>query len=103
MAFQTFTLTRDDSGDADIQQSATITVAAGQAIRVRFSDFPGAVFGQLVPFLQIDRNGVVTNHLIDTIDGWVTEAVDEGDVVRVRVKFNGTLASVTGIVEEVAG
>lgn len=103
MASQRFTLTRDDAGDDDNQDSATITVAAGQAIRVRFDDFPGALFGSIVPFLSIDRNSVETLHLIDTIDGWITEAVDEGDVVKVRLKFNGALATITGIVEEVVG
>lgn len=103
MAFQTFTLTRDDAGDAATLDSATITVAAGQAIRVRFNAFQGALFGKVIPFLQIARNGVTTNHVIDTIDGWVTEAVDVGDVVKVSVKFNGQLTTVSGIIEEVVG
>ena len=103
MAFQDFALTRDDAGDDDVQLSSTITMAAGMAIRVRFDNFPGALFGKIVPFLRIDRNSVVTDHLIDTIDGWITEAVDEGDVVRVVAKFNGQLATIDGIVEEVVG
>ena len=98
MASQTFTLAHD--GDTE---SATLTVAAGKALRVRFSDFEGYRFGNpVVPFLKIARDSVTTRHLIDSIDGWFTEGVDEGDVVSVEIEFKGAEISVSGILEEIA-
>lgn len=98
MASQTFTLQKDATA-----ASATITVAAGMAIRVRFSSFPGSKFGNpVVPFLEIAANGVTTQHIVDTTDGWICEGVAEGDVVRVVPDFNGDATTIVGIIEEIA-
>jgi len=101
MAFQTFTLSRSTSGDADLQESGAITIGAGKNLRVRFSAFPGWLFGKIVPFLVVTRNEVESEHLITDGEGWVTEAVDEGDVVKLRLRFGGSFGTVAGIIEEI--
>lgn len=98
MASQSFTLQAGAT-----EASGTIAVAAGMAVRVRFSSFPGGKFGNpIVPFLEIVANAVTTIHLIDTPDGWICEGVAEGDVVRVVPNFKGDDTEIVGIIEEIA-
>lgn len=102
MASQTFTFTRDDAGDADSFDSTPIVIGAGEAVRVRFSDFSGALAQRADAFLVIDANTVESRALIDNPEAWATGAVIAGDSVSVRVDFDGAFGTVAGIIESFA-
>jgi hypothetical protein len=90
MPSQTFNL----SG-VGAQNSATITVGAGEKVRVRLSgvtERPGL-------FLVIVANSVTTLTPVDQPDGWVTLAVMAGDVVNVRMNGMRPTDNVVGVLE----
>ena len=99
MAFETFSFTKASPQDADVYESDPIAIAAGEAVRVRFTDFSGALAKQADIFLVIDANSTESVARIDDNEAWASGAVAEGDQVRVRVKFDGALGTVAGIIE----
>ena len=98
MASQTFSFTRDDAADDDVYDSDPIVVGAGEAVRVRFSDFVGSLAGAIA-WLVIDANSVESKVLIDDREAWATGAVAESDVVLLRIAFKGRLGTIAGIIE----
>lgn len=98
MASQTFSFVRSIDADPDVQESASIAIGAGEALRVRFSDFPGSLNGADA-FLVISANAVESTILIEDQQAWVTGAVAEGDDVKLRLRFEGRLGTIAGIIE----
>lgn len=90
MANQAFNLTGTGN-----QDSVTITIAAGEKVRVRFTSVNG------VPniYLAVTANSVTDYIPIDDSDAWVSDAVLAGDVVGVRMRGNSPTDNVTGIIE----
>ena len=97
MASQAFSFTRDDAADPQVHDSTAITIAAGEVVRVRFSDFSGMPSADA--FLVIDANSVESRVLIDNREAWATGAVAAGDLVSLRFNFDGSLGTVAGIIE----
>ncbi len=94
MATQTFTINNGTGGQS--QTSTAVTVGAGEAVRVRFSNYVGKV----QCFLEITANTVVTRVPIDDRSAWATGAVIGGDSVKLLVLMSGdTTGAVSGIIE----
>lgn len=98
MASQTFSFTRAN-GEPDSYESDPIAIAAGEAVRVRFSDFPGALALRADAFLVITANAVTSRVLIDNKEAWASGAVAAGDAVSVQIAFDGTVGTIAGIIE----
>lgn len=90
MASQTFSL----SG-AGNQDSATLTVAAGEKVRVRVTSITGR------PNLQLKVTANATSNFIPIDDphAWVSTGVLGSDVVLVRMVGTKPTDAITGIIE----
>lgn len=96
MTSQTFDISPSSGGGAQVQDSASAAVGAGESVRVRFSELTGGAEA----LLAITANAVTTYVPITDSAAWVTGAVAEGDVVAVRVYLrNSIVARATGILE----
>ena len=99
MAFETFSFTKATPQETDTYESDPISIAAGEVVRVRFSDFAGALSKQADVFLIINANSTETRVKIDNNEAWASGAVAAGDAVRVRAEFDGTVGTIAGIIE----
>lgn len=97
MASQTFSYT--DHTVADPQTTTSITLAAGEAARVRFTTFEGSA----TVSLGITRNSVTSYLPITSEDLVYYGAAISGDAVFVKVELNNSAdANVAGILESVS-
>lgn len=77
MPSQVFDLAGTDSSNV----SASVTVGAGESVRVRFEGKSTSASANLV----IISNSVTTYVPIDDDHAWVSDALFDGDVVKVNV------------------
>lgn len=99
MASTTFNIDENTGGGANVQLSSAVTVASGEAVRVRFSERSGPASVHL----EITANSVVSLVKITDVDGWVSIGVGAGDVCKVRVDTHGDPRSkVVGVLETIA-
>ena len=94
MSFATFTFNSGTNAGADIQDSAAVVIAAGESIRVRFTEFTPTAEA----FLVVTANGVTSTIPIDNKTAWVSGAVAASDSVIVRARLNSSSGRVAGIV-----
>lgn len=90
MATQAFTLSGQGA-----QSSATIAIASGEKVRVRFSQVTGFPDLQLV----VTANSVTTYYPIDDRTAWVSDAVLASDAVGVRMVGAAATDMAVGIIE----
>lgn len=107
MAYVTFDISPATGSGADVQDSSSVTLGAGEIAMVRFTNFAGSASA----YFGITRNGVTSYTPISSmLDGSTLEEADArtqstamavpGDVVFVRVRLNGgAYSAVSGILE----
>jgi hypothetical protein len=105
MGSQTFDISSATGGGAEAQNSSTLTLAAGEIVRVRFTQIDGSARA----YLGVTRNTVTTySPIFDSRTEGPDEEQDyigaalEGDVVFVRIVLQGDSTSrAVGILETI--
>lgn len=107
MAYVTFDISPATGSGADVQDTSTVTLGAGEIAVARFTKFAGSA----AAYFGITRNGVTTYSPISSLlsPGGLEEedaraqavaVAVSGDVVFLRIKLNGSAYSaVAGILE----
>ena len=96
MASQTFALT------AAASESETITIGAGEALRVRFAYASADLIGKVRTSIVITANGFESEVPVDERNIVPSGAVAEGDVIKLRAEFGGATGTIEGILESFA-
>lgn len=96
MASTAISIDNTTGGGAQEQFSGSVTVGAGEKIRLRFSKCTGEVSLAL----EIVANSVTTFVNIPARDAWASAGVASGDVCRLRVRLgNDSKSDVEGVLE----
>jgi hypothetical protein len=105
MGSQTFDISSSTGGGAEAQNSSSLTLVAGEIVRVRFTQ----VNGSAKAYLGVTRNAVTTyNPIFDSRTGGPDDEQDyigaalEGDTVFVRILLQqDTTSRAVGILETI--